>query len=158
MRVAVRAARTALRPVTGTMKATVRAGLDVERRALDSALESDEFERFVTGILDDQGLRAMLGRVLDSEGARTVIGRFFDSGLFNLFIDELLAADALWRLVDEIASSDSVRAALSQQSLGFADQVGSALRERTSRADRRVERTAGRLAHRGDEEAGGHES
>ncbi len=137
------------------MKATVRVGLDAERRALDSALESDELERFVTAILDDEGLRAMVGRVLDSEGAQTVIGRFFDSGLFNQFIDRLLESDALWRLVDEIASSDSVRAALSQQSLGFADQVGSALRERTSRADRRVERTAGRLAHREHHEAGG---
>ena len=121
-------------------------------------MESDELERFLTSILDDEGLRAMLGRVLDSEGARTVIGRFFDSGLFNQFIDQLLASDALWRLVDEIASSDSVRAALSQQSLGFADQVGSALRERSSWADRRVERTAGRLAHREHDEAGGEES
>lgn len=156
--IGARAARTALRPVTGAMKTTVQVGLDVERWALESALESDELERFLTSILDDEGLRAMLGRVIDSDGARTVIGGFFDSGLFNQFIDRLLESDGLWRLVDVIASSDSVRAALSQQSLGFADQVGSALRERSSWADRRVERTAGRLAHREHDEAGGEES
>lgn len=76
------------------------------------------------------------------------IDEFFDSGLFDRFVDRLLASDALWRLVDEIAQSPSVAAAISGQGLGFADQFGEELRTRSRRADAWLEQAARRAAHR----------
>jgi hypothetical protein len=77
-----------------------------------------------------------------------LIDTFFDSGLFDRLADRLLASDGLWRLVDEIAASPTVRAAVSQQGLGFADQVGEAVRARSRKGDRRLERAADRLMGR----------
>jgi hypothetical protein len=59
-----------------------------------------------------------------------------------------LVSDGLWRLIDEIASSPAVRAAVSQQGLGFADQLGDVVRERSRKGDRRLERVADRLMQR----------
>ena len=82
-------------------------------------------------------------------GARALtqlIDTFFDSGLFDRLVDRLLSSDGLWRFIDEIAASPAVRAAVSQQGLGFADQVGEAVRARSRKADRRLERAADRLS------------
>jgi hypothetical protein len=86
--------------------------------------------------------------VVSSDGATQLIDTFFDSGLFDRFVDRLLVSDGLWRLVDVIAASPKVRAALSQQGLGFADQVGDAVRARSRKGDRRLERAADRLMGR----------
>jgi hypothetical protein len=93
-------------------------------------------------------LQEIVAQVVRSEGATQLIDTFFDSGLFDRFIDRLLASDGLWRLVDVIAASPAVSAAVSQQGLGFADQVGDAVRARSRKGDRRLERAADRLRHR----------
>lgn len=144
-----RAASAALRPVTDAFDLAVRAGVGAERRAVDRLLDGGELERMLTGTLNDARIQAILRRVLESDGAKHLIDGFFDSGLFDHFIERLLASDALWRLVDEVAQSPSVMAALSQQSLGFAGQVGQAARDRSRRADDRFERIASRVRHPG---------
>jgi hypothetical protein len=83
-----------------------------------------------------------------SDQTRRLIDSFFDSGSFDHFIERLVASDAWWRLVDEVARRPSMRGALSRRNLGFADQVGRALRKRTRKADDRVEQGAARLTHR----------
>ena len=85
-------------------------------------------------------LQAIVAQVVRSDGATQLIDTFFDSGLFDTLVDRLLASDGLWRLIDEVASSPAVRAAVSQQGLGFADQLGDVVRERSRRGDRRLER------------------
>jgi len=60
----------------------------------------------------------------------------------------LLESDELWLLVDEIAGSPSVTRAISQQGVGFADQVAGVVRRRSERADARLERAAHRLVRR----------
>ena len=147
-RVGGRAAELALRPWTDAMSAAVEMGTRLEQRAVDRVLDSQELERILTSALDSPRLQAGLRRALASDGARQLIDGFFDSGLFDLFIERLAASDALWRLIDEIAASPAVRAALSKQGLGFADQVGDVMRERSRKADGKVERIAGRLTHR----------
>ena len=57
-------------------------------------------------------------------------------------------SEALWGLIDEIAQSPAVLAAVSQQGRRFADQVGDEMRTRSRRADDWLERAARRLAHR----------
>ncbi len=63
------------------------------------------------------------------------MAKLFDSGLADQFVDRLLTSKAVWRLVDEIADSPAVTAAVTQQGLGFADQVGGELRARARQAD-----------------------
>jgi hypothetical protein len=60
----------------------------------------------------------------------------------------LLASDGLWRLVGVVAASPAVRAAVSQQGLGFADQVGDVVRARSRKGDRRLGGAAHRLMRR----------
>ena len=140
-----RAAAAALRPLTGAVGAAAgaaaEAGISFEQRAVDRLLDSGELERF----LASPRLQAVVKQVVQSDGATQLIDAFFDSGLFDRFIDRLLSSDGLWRLVDEIAASPTVRAALSQQGLGFADQVGDAVRARSRKGDRALERAADHL-------------
>jgi hypothetical protein len=149
-----RAASTALRPMTDAFDLAVRLGVGAERHAVDRMLAGGELERMLTGTLNDPRIQAVLRRVLESEGARDLIDGFFDSRLFDHFVDRLLASDGLWRLVDEIAQSPSVMAALSQQGLGFAGQVGQAARDRSRKADDRFERVAERVRHPGRNRSG----
>jgi hypothetical protein len=139
-----RAAAAALRPLTGAVGAAAEAGIGLEQRALDRLLESGELER----VLASPRLQAIVAQVVESDGATQLIDTFFDSGLFDRFVDRLLSSDGLWRLVDVIAASPSVRAAVSQQGLGFADQIGEAVRARSRKGDRRIERAADRLKRR----------
>jgi hypothetical protein len=119
------------------------------QRIVDRLLEGDELET----MLASPPLQEIIAQVVSSEGATRVVGTFFDSGLFDRFVDQLLSNDALWRLVDDVAASPAVRAAVSQQGLGFADQVGDAVRARSRRGDRRLERAAERLARRSSAES-----
>ena len=67
-------------------------------------------------------------------------------------VDRVLESEALWHLIDEIAASPAVTAAISQQGLGFADQVGDDVRARSRKADDWMERAARRLIGRGSKE------
>jgi hypothetical protein len=133
-----------LRPISGAVGAAAGVGIGLERRAFDRFIDSGELER----LLDSDRLHLAIERVLDSEGAQRAIDAFFDSGLFERLVDRLLTSDSLWRLVDEIAASPSVRAAISQQGLGFADQVGDQIRGRSRKADAWIERATLRIVHR----------
>ncbi len=139
-----RAAATAVRPFTGALGAAAGAGIGLQRRAIDRILDSGELEH----LLASPRLQNAVEQVLDSEGAKRLIDHFFESGLFERFIDRLLVSDALWRLVDDVAQSPSVTAAVSQQGLGFADQVGAEVRGRSRKADDWLERFAQGLIHR----------
>jgi len=60
----------------------------------------------------------------------------------------VLASEELWLVVEEIAQSPAVTAAITQQTAGFADQVAGEVGLRSRRADARLERVARRLLHR----------
>ncbi len=109
---------------------------------------SDELERALIAVVSSDRVHDMLRRALNSDAAFDLVDDFFDSGLFDRFVERLLASDALWRLVDEIAASPSVTAAISGQSLSFADQLGGELRSRSRRADARLEHIAQRITGR----------
>lgn len=139
---------TTLRPFGRAVGVALDAGTSLERRALDRVLESDEIDRIVTTTLDSERLQLTVRRALESEGAQRLVDTFVDSGLFDHLLQRLGESPALWRLVDEIAQSPAVLAAVSQQGLGFADQVGDEMRSRSRKADDWLERAARRLAHR----------
>lgn len=139
-----RAAAATIRPLAGPVGAAAEVGIGLQRRAIDRLLDSGELEQ----LLASPRLQALLEQVLESDGAKLLIDTFFDSGLFERFIDRMLDSDPLWRLIDVIAGSPAVSAAISQQGLGFADQIGTEVRGRSRKADDRLERAARRLTHR----------
>ena len=71
-----------------------------------------------------------------------------ESRLLDQVVARLLESEELWLLVDEIAQSPAVTEAITQQSLGFADEVADEVNVRTRRADAVAERVARRLLRR----------
>jgi hypothetical protein len=156
-----RAATATLKPIAGVAEAAAGAGLSLERRAVNRVLESDELERVVVVAINSVHIQAALKQALESDGAAQLIDSVFDSGLIDRFLaglvdsgaldrffDRMLASEGLWNLIDEIAGSPAVTAAISQQGLGFADQVGDQVRDRSRKADDWMERAARRLIGR----------
>jgi hypothetical protein len=143
-----RAATATLKPVAGVVGAAADAGLSLERRAVDRVIESKEIERIAIVAINSPHVQTALKQALESDGARQLIDSLFDSGLLDHFFERLLASESLWNLIDEIAGSPAVTAAISQQGLGFADQVGDQVRLRSRNADDWMERAARRLTGR----------
>ena len=147
-----RVASTALRPLQGAAGAVVDVGFELERRAVDRVLDSGELERVIVAAVESPRVQAAMQSALSSPATQSLVDSVLDSPMFdrlmNQLVDRLLAGDAVWRMIDEVAASPTVRAAVSQQGLGFADQVGSEVRRRSSRADDWLERAAQGLARR----------
>jgi hypothetical protein len=144
-----RAATATLRPVVGVVESAAGAGLRLQRRAVDRVLESDELERVVIVAVNSVHIQDAFRLALESDGAAKLVDNLFDSGLIDRLFERLLESEALWHLIDEIAASPAVTAAISQQGLGFADQVGDDMRARSRKADDWMERAARRLIGRG---------
>lgn len=143
-----RAATATLRPIAGVVGAAAGAGLRLEQRAVDRVLASEELERVVVVAINSAQIQAALKMALESDGAAQLVDSLFDSGLLDRVFERLLESEALWHLIDEIASSPAVTAAVSQQGLGFADELGDQVRSRSRKADDWMERAARRLVGR----------
>lgn len=169
-----RAASSALRPLAGVVEAAAGAGANLQRRAVDRVLDSDEIERVLVVAVNSAHIEAALRSALSSEGAARLVDALFDSrmldrlvdamfetgvldrlmaelvdrGVLDRFFERLLASEGFWHMIDEVAASPAVTAAISQQGLGFADQVGEEVRTRSRKADDWVERAARRLTRR----------
>jgi hypothetical protein len=114
---------------------------DIARRLL----EGPELERIVVAAIESPGAARLGDRLLDSPQAERLVGRVIESRLIDEAVARLLESKDLWLLVDEIARSPSVTQAISHQSLGFAEEMAGEVRERSHKADARVERLARRL-------------
>lgn len=79
-------------------------------------------------------------KIIDSPATERIVGRVIESRLVDEAVERLLESEDLWILVDEIARSPSVTEAISHQSLGLADQFAEVVRDRSGRADDRLER------------------
>jgi hypothetical protein len=141
--------------VAEVIVARVLEGPELER-IVKLSLESAGLQDAITAALEGPGMEQLVERALESPGAERLVTRIVDSTLAEetivRIVDETVARlperEALWALVDEVASSPSVAEAISQQGLGFADQVADEVRERTRHADARLERMAKRLRWR----------
>jgi hypothetical protein len=143
-----RAATATLRPIAGAVEAAADAGLSLERRAVNRVLESEELERVVVVAINSVHIQAALKQALESDGAAELVDTLFASGLIDRVFERLLASESLWHMIDEIAASPAVTAAISQQGLGFADELGDEVRSRSRKADDWMERAARRLIGR----------
>jgi len=98
---------------------------------IDQALRSDG----AAALVQSPALWSLIDKALESGHTDALVAKVFDIGLADQVVDQLLASKAVWRLVDEVAASPAVTAAVTQQGLGFADQVGDELRARARQAD-----------------------
>jgi hypothetical protein len=106
-------------------------------------LSGPELERIVERALESPGMERVVDRIVESRLLDETITRVVDD-----VVGELPSSEALWGLIDVIASSPAVTAAISQQGMGFADQVAEEVRERSRGIDARLERGAWRLLRR----------
>lgn len=108
----------------------------VGREVVHSAV----IERLADTALDDEALDALLaGPAVERIVAHTIHSRVMDEA-----VTQLLESEELWILVDEIARSPAVTEAITQQSIGFADQVADGVRVRSRHADTWLEGAARR--------------
>jgi hypothetical protein len=122
-------------------------------------------ERAIGPALSGPQIQSAVSNALSRDAVSEVIGEVFESDAFDALLDDLLGSEALWalidgvldritdspalwRLIDELMASPSVAAAVAQQSLGFADQLGDEVRARSAKADDLLERIVRRLAGR----------
>lgn len=111
-------------------------------------LEGPELERIVVAAIESPGAARLGDRLLDSPQAERMVARVIESKLIDEAVARLLESKDLWLLVDEVARSPSVTEAISHQGVGFAEEMAGAVRDRTHKADDRIERIARRLFRR----------
>ena len=127
-------------------RAAVRSGL-IERVA-GEMLEAGVAEHVADRVLQGPELEGLVTRVLEDQATERLVAQVLDSRLLDESVKRVLASEELWLVVDEIARSPAVTAAISQQGMGFADQVVEEVGVRTRRADAWLERAARRMMNR----------
>ena len=116
---------------------------DATLAAVDGVLESRLAGEIADRVVASRLVQRALDHALDGPVIATLDGEALDR-----VVEALLESDELWRIVDEIASSPAVTDAITQQSLGFADQVADGVRDRSRSADAVLERVARRALRR----------
>jgi hypothetical protein len=122
---------------------------EVPRRVVDRMLADGIVEQTTARILEGPELERAVETALESAAAERLVAQVIDSRLLDEAVRRLLESEDLWLLVEEIARSPAVTEAITQQSMGFADQVADGVRAGSRRADVWLERAARRALRRG---------
>ena len=120
----------------------------VRYRVADRLLSEELVEQTTARVLEGPELERVVEAALDSPTVERLIGSAIQSRLLDETVVRLLQSDDLWLLVDEIAQSPAVTAAIAGQSASFADQVAGGVRARSRSADAWLERRARRMLRR----------
>jgi hypothetical protein len=115
-------------------------------RVLERAEVAGVAQRVADRILEDGIAEQIAERAFSGPELERIIGAAFRSALPEEVIAQLLASEAVWILVDEIARSPSVTQAISHQGTGFLDEVAVKARDRSRRGDVALQRLAERLS------------
>ena len=121
---------------------------DVIDRVIARVEAAGVAQRVVDRMLQDGLIEQIAERVLSGPELERIVASAFQSALPDEVIAQLLASEAVWVLVDEIARSPSVTEAIAHQGTGFLEQVASKTRDRSRKADSRVQRLAERVGRR----------
>lgn len=146
--IAGRTAHAMARPLQNVATTAAGAGIELERRARDRIAGDGRLARLPASVLDNRQVQDMVRSALESEGAKRLVAEFFESELFDEILGRLLESPGLWRLIDEVADSPQVTAAITQHSLGFAEQVSEEVRSRSRSADDWLDSAVRRLSRR----------
>jgi hypothetical protein len=138
------------RPVVRKASDAAVATLDA---VLDSRLAADMVERVAASPLAGRALHAALEGPLVEALARDLVRyrvaeRLLSEELAEQTAARVLESEELWVLVEAIARSPAVTAAIARQSVGFADQVAGGVRARSRSADAWLELRARRILRR----------
>ena len=120
----------------------------VRYRVADRLLSEGLVEQTTARVLDGEEFEHAVQAALESPTVERLIASAIESRLLDQAVVRLLESDDLWLVVDEIASSPAVTAAIAQQSFSFADQVAGGVRSRSRSADAWVEERARRALRR----------
>ena len=120
----------------------------VRYRVADRLLSEELVEQTTARVLEGPELERVVHAALDSAAVERLIGSAIQSRLLDETVVRLLESDDLWLLVDEIAQSPAVTAAIAGQSASFADQVAGGVRARSRSADAWLEQRARRMLRR----------
>jgi hypothetical protein len=153
-------------PVRRTVSAAARfasgAAADLALGALDGVLASrvvdEAIERISSHVLQSPEFERIVVDAIESPATERLVTRVIESRLLEDIVTRLLEREELWLAVEEIARSPAVTEAITQQSLGFADQVAAGVRAGSSGADVWLERAARRMRRprdRGEGSLGG---
>ncbi len=121
---------------------------DFVDRALDRIEAAGVVQRVIDRLLEDGIAEEIADRALAGPESERLLAAALRSPLVEEAVAQLLENQAVWILVDEIARSPSVTEAIAHQGTGFLDQVAARARDRSRKADARVQRLADRLARR----------
>ena len=121
---------------------------EVPRRVADRMLAEGVVEQTAARVLEGPELERVFEAALESPAVERLVLRVIESKLLDQAVARLLESEDLWLLVDEIARSPAVSEAITQQSIGFADQVAGGVRARSRSADAWLERAARRALRR----------
>jgi hypothetical protein len=124
-------------------------------RLVELGMGSEHLEAAMVGALESPGAERLLARAVESPAMERLVAQVIQSQLLDETFQRLLESPELWVMIEEIARSPAVTEAITQQSLGFADQVAVELRRGSSGADEWLERTARRVRWRRGGGAGG---
>ena len=113
-----------------------------------SLAEHRVLERVARPVLAAPDVEAALADALEQERTHRLVEQTLDSRLASQVADHLLRSPELDRVVEQIASSPAVRAALTQQTTSLATEVAAGLRRRAERLDDSAERTVRRWFRR----------
>jgi hypothetical protein len=135
------AERAATSAVDGIADRLLAQGL--AERFIERLLAAPELEHLLAVMLDSPGMERLVTRAIESRLTESVMSRLIDDAA-----RQLPQSRELWALIDQVAQSQAVTDAISQQGLGLADEVAADLRDRSRDADAWLERTARRIMGR----------
>lgn len=138
--------------LAGLAGRAARQAVDLAEDTTLGLLDATLGSRFAVRVVE----HAAASRLIEAAGRELaryqVIERVGEQLITRELVDDVVArvleSEELWLVVDEVARSPAVTDAITQQSMGFADQVAGVVRGRSLRADDRLERVARRLLRR----------
>jgi hypothetical protein len=115
---------------------------------INRLLSSGAFDRIITVVINHPATEAMVVNVVDEPALERLVSRVMESRLVDGITAQLLASDEMQLILDYITRSPELRAALTRQTAGMAEDVALGVRSRTYDADATAERFARRLLRR----------
>ncbi len=123
-------------------------GSGLADEVVDRLLRSGAFDHAVTVVINHPAAETLIAGVLDDPGLDRLIARVMDSRLIDEVTARLLASEEMQMILKYVMTSPELRAALTEQTAGLADDMAVGVRARTLGADDAAERFARSLLRR----------
>jgi uncharacterized RDD family membrane protein YckC len=109
-------------------------------RVIDRALAGPLPEEIARSLVRHRVLERIVAELASTGELERLLAEALASPRTHELTDQVLSSDELDRAVQQVAASPAVRAAITRQTTGFAEEVAERLRESAVRLDNRVDR------------------